>query len=263
MITALEDFDQLFNKSIFPIPQFSFNQDVARVFDNMALRSIPYYAEVQKWAVQLAVDFFIPGTVIYDLGFSTGTTILLLLKHFTQVNQIDVSKQTDFSIVGYENSAAMLKQAQEKLKDYTFSNQQNVHLYQEDITAIQPQNASVIILNYTLQFIAPEKRKKLLQTLYDSLLPGGIVLISEKTNPKHPLSQEMFTRYYYDFKRNNGYSELEIAQKREALEQVLIPFSISEYMDILSQTGFCPVEIFFSWFNFTSFLCVKPKESAG
>jgi tRNA (cmo5U34)-methyltransferase len=130
----------------------------------------------------------------------------------------------------------------------------------QDITNADLHGADIIICNYTMQFIRPMLRPKFVARLYESLPAGGILLVSEKVISQHSRLNRKFIDIYHDFKRNQGYSELEIAAKREALENVLIPFSVQENIDLLAKSGFDPVETFFQWINFVSFVALKGNK---
>jgi tRNA (cmo5U34)-methyltransferase len=227
---------------------FVFNERVVEVFDDMLDRSIPFYRQVIAVSAQLLDRFLDPGATVYDLGCATGTTLLefsRLLEH----------KELHF--VGVDNSAPMLDKA--RLKSELYSKQKSFSFLHEDITTFEHADAGAIILNYTMQFIRPLQRERFLERLFKNLRPGGILIISEKviTNDKR-LNRE-YIELYHQFKKSRGYSELEIAKKREALENVLIPFSIDENKTMLKSCGFQSVETYFQWFNFVSLIAVKPE----
>lgn len=244
-------FDNIFDKMVEPKNKFSFNKEVARVFDNMASRSIPYYREVEEATAFLAKAFFQPNTVIYDLGFSTANTILFIMR------DMEDGGRSDFLIKGYETSKAMIEEAHKKINSFSFENKHLVELEYHDINNCEIKNSSVVILNYTLQFIPLEKREALLKKIYEGLNSGGILIISNKTEPSLKKMRSIFEQRYYNFKKDNGYSQLEISAKRDALENVLIPISFEEEFLMLKKTGFFSVSPFWSWFNFSSFVCVK------
>lgn len=225
---------------------FEFSSRVVEVFDDMLDRSIPFYGEVISACATLLDKHLQTGDTIYDLGSATGTT-LLELSRILQCN--------DLHYIGIDTSPAMLEKA--RLKAELYSKQEQFSFFEEDITDFKHQNAGAIILHYTLQFIRPPARARLIKTLYDSLRPGGILLLSEKTICHDKMLNREFIDIYHNFKKKKGYSELEIANKREALENVLIPFSITENKELLHEAGFTSVETFFQWFNFASFIAVK------
>ena len=238
--------DTLFNIDAIE-EDFDFNERVVEVFDDMLDRSIPFYRQIIEGQAQLLNGFLAPGDRVYDLGCSTGTTLLefsrLLAKNGLQ-------------FIGIDDSTPMLDKA--RLKSEIYSKQKSISFAREDITAFDHPGAGAIILNYTLQFIRPLQRESFLQRLFHNLRPGGIMLISEKVINHDRRLNRAYIDIYHQFKKSRGYSELEIAKKREALENVLIPFSIDENKAMLKKSGFVSVETFFQWFNFTSFIAIKP-----
>ncbi len=226
---------------------FAFNERVVEVFDDMLDRSIPFYRQVIEGQAKLLDDFLQAGDRVYDLGCSTGTTLLELARLLGP-------KKLQF--VGIDNSSPMLEKA--RLKAELYTKQQSLSFLLEDITDFSHPGAGCIILNYTLQFIRPLQRESFLQRLYAHLQPGGILLLSEKVINHDKRLNRAFIDIYHQFKKTRGYSELEIARKREALENVLIPFSIRENKAMLQKSGFVSVTTYFQWFNFTSFVAVKP-----
>lgn len=227
---------------------FVFNERVVEVFDDMVDRSVPFYKQVIESSAQLLDRFLLNGDTVYDLGCATGSSLLELSRMLQQ-------KQLKF--VGIDNSVPMLEKA--RLKTELFSSQDRVSFLLEDITGFNHKGAGAIILNYTLQFIRPMLRETFLKRLFEHLRPGGILLISEKIiNHDSRLNRE-YIEIYHQFKKARGYSELEIAKKREALENVLIPFSVEENKELLANSGFTSVETFFQWFNFCSIIAAKPS----
>lgn len=239
--------DTVFAQRLEKIPKFSFNQDVADVFDDMLTRSIPFYDEIHKIIIDLARYGLKENNRIYDLGCSTGETMLLLDK-FASHNNINVE------LIGIDNSEPMIEKAHTKLKE---NGVRDYNLFCKNIEAIDLLPAEMIIMNYTLQFIDREKRKELLKRIYEALKPGQFFILAEKINCVERDYRELVTELYYDFKRRNGYSNLEISQKREALENVLIPLSPDENTDLLRDSGFKRVEMIFRWYNFACFLGTK------
>jgi tRNA (cmo5U34)-methyltransferase len=226
---------------------FVFNERVVEVFDDMLDRSIPFYRQVIDAQAQLLDGLLQQGDTVYDLGCATGTTLLefsRLLEH------------KELRFVGIDNSAPMLDKA--RLKSELYSKQQSLSFALEDITAFDHQGAGGIICNYTMQFIRPLQRECFLQRLFRNLRPGGILLISEKVITHDRRLNREYIDIYYQFKKSRGYSELEIAKKREALENVLIPFTIEENKTMLKDSGFVSTETYFQWFNFTSLIAIKP-----
>lgn len=238
--------------SLFQVEQvaedFVFNERVAQVFDNMLDRSVPFYEEVILSIARIVRAILKDGDTIVDLGCATGSTLMSL-------SSLLADKQ--FNYIGIDNSAAMLEKAQCKAE--MFSKKDTVHFIEQDILDMDQPETSAFILNYTLQFIRPLHREKFLKTLFSKLRPGGICILSEKTISHHPGLNRTFIDIYHSFKQEKGYSELEIAKKREALENVLIPCSLEENLSMLKSAGFVEIEPFFQWFNFASILAVKPS----
>ncbi|QEN04028.1 carboxy-S-adenosyl-L-methionine synthase CmoA [Thiospirochaeta perfilievii] len=242
--------DKVFSNPLGEIPPFTFNEKVAHVFDDMAERSIPFYREVQKMITDLSLTFFQEGSKIYDLGCSTATTSALVYQGL-----IDRGV-TDFTIKGIDNSEAMCEEARIKL-DSLGASKDHVSISLGDFLQEEIHDASVVIMNYTLQFTDPLKREAIIKKIYNGLRHNGILLVSDKLLQTNTDISRTFIDKYYNMKRLNGYSELEISQKREALENVLIPYTLEEETALFTQCGFKGVDAFFSWYNFTSFICIK------
>jgi tRNA (cmo5U34)-methyltransferase len=237
--------DTLFQQDVRP-EDFEFNDRVVEVFDDMLDRSIPYYKEVIVSTSRLLDAFLHTGDTVYDLGCATGSTLL-------ELSRLLPDKGLDF--IGIDNSAPMLEKA--RLKTELFSKQLAISFQQEDITSLAYSEAGAFILNYTLQFIRPLKRAEFIRNLFGSLRPGGVLILSEKIILHDRGLNREYIDIYHQFKKSRGYSELEIAKKREALENVLIPFSIEENLTLLKNAGFASVAPFSQWFNFASFVAVK------
>jgi tRNA (cmo5U34)-methyltransferase len=229
------------------ICNFEFNQEVAEVFDDMLVRSIPFYSEIQRMVTELAEKFSIDNTNIYDLGCSTGTTMLNILK------QKNLKK---IKIIGIDYSQPMIDLAKKNLKEKYSGN--NYEFFSSDLNKpININNASVVIVVLTLQFVRPIQRELLIKQIYDNLQNKGCLIIVEKIIPGSNLLKKVFIDFYYKFKKSKGYSDLEISQKREALENVLIPYSLSENFELLRRNGFKNADVFFNWYNFAGIIGVK------
>jgi len=238
--------DTLFNVDCVP-EDFVFNERVVEVFDDMIDRSIPFYREVIQASAQLLDTFLSPGDTVYDLGCATGTSLLLFSRLLHHKN---------LHFIGLDTSEPMLHKA--RLKAELYGKQGSISFAFEDITTFNHPGAGGVILNYTLQFIRPLQRQAFLARICDNLQPGGVLLISEKVISHDPRLNREYIAIYHEFKKSRGYSELEIAKKREALENILIPFSVDENKAMLTKAGFASVETYFRWFNFASFVAVKP-----
>ncbi len=230
---------------------FVFNDRVVEVFDDMLDRSVPYYSDVISASAKLLSAYLEDGDRIYDLGCSTGTTLIELCR---------LMQDKKLTFIGVDNSSAMLEKA--KLKAELHTKSDVVSFLEQDITRLATtsiHDAGAFLLNYTLQFIRPLKREEFLEQIYQTLRPGGVLLLSEKIISHDSRLNREYIDIYHNFKKKRGYSELEIAKKREALENILIPFSIEENKTMLEDIGFTPVQTYFQWFNFTSFIAVKPS----
>ena len=245
--------DNLYSLPRDRVGQFQFDEDVAEVFPDMIARSVPGYASILSVIEQLAGRFVRPGTNVYDLGCSLGAATLLIR------NQAPA----DAAIHAVDNSPAMIDRLRRRLSEdsQVGSNcdvpQCAVHPQLADLCEITMTNASMIVLNFTLQFVPAARRRDLLKSCFDAMIPGAALLLSEKVCFENPGQQELLTELHLDFKRACGYSELEIAQKRTSLETTLIPESIAVHVDRLADVGFNIVAPWFQCFNFASILAVK------
>ncbi|MDT8338712.1 MAG: carboxy-S-adenosyl-L-methionine synthase CmoA [Sulfurimonas sp.] len=234
------------NDKVFAKPikkQFEFDEEVAAVFDDMLKRSVPFYGESQKITEFFALKQLEDGGVAYDLGCSTATLLISIsrkLKHRA-------------TLVGLDNSEAMLEQARKKCEAF----KADIELKNADILEYDYKEADLFISNYTLQFIRPLIREELVKKISASLKKEGIFIFSEKVISHHPKLNKDLIECYYDFKKEQGYSEYEIMQKREALENVLVPYSEDENIKMAKNCGFLHCEVVFRWANFATFIAIK------
>jgi len=224
---------------------FKFDENVAEVFDNMLDRSIPHYKEILHLTTEIISNFSHTNAKIVDLGCSTGNTLIALSEFL---------KSGNYSFTGIDNSSAMIEKAMKKC--HAFKGK-NIHFIKQDITDFNLKGFDVVILNYTLQFIRPILREKFIKNIFNNLNPKGILILNEKLVFENPEINRKFIDIYYNFKQSKGYSKLEIAKKREALENILIPFTEEENISLLKNGGFETVSKFFQWFNFAGFMAVK------
>ena len=230
------------------VDDFAFGKEVVDVFDDMVSRSVPGYREIQRMTGELVADFAQPGSNVYDLGCSTGETFLAI--------QPFLPPDFDVSFVGVDSSRDMLAEADAKLKAAKFGFP--LALKPADLTdPLTVENASVVTLVLVLQFIRPLHRDALLKSIYDGLNDQGAVILVEKVLGENSTFNRQFIKHYYEYKRRNGYSELEISQKREALENVLIPYRLEEDKDLLRRAGFREIDVFFKWYNFCGIVAMK------
>ena len=233
--------DKVFTKPI--KKQFEFDEEVAAVFDDMLERSVPFYKESQK-----ITEFFVHKNlhedgILYDLGCSTASLLL----------NIHRGMEVNAQLIGLDNSEAMLAQAKRKCEAYGAK----VEVLNADILEYEYKSADVFISNYTLQFIRPLVREELVKKIASSLKKEGVFIFSEKVISHHSKLNKDLIECYYDFKKTQGYSEYEIVQKREALENVLVPYSEDENIKMAKNAGFSHCEVVFRWANFATFIAIK------
>ncbi len=238
---------------------FEFNREVVSVFDDMVSRSVPLYCEVIDLAIYWFERFYVPGTKVYDLGCSTGTTIDILARS-SRTLELDDSNQV-CRFVGIDNSEAMAEACREKLEWATSDKRIEMDIRCGDILDTDIEDASFVIMNYTLQFVPVLRRQGLLESVFEGLNEGGIFLLSEKVRAECSEVQETCTWIYEDFKQRRKYTKREIARKKEALMNVLIPFTERELREALSQAGFEAVEVIAKWNNFLTIVARKKSRS--
>ncbi len=242
--------DRYFQRPRSTLLPFSFNKEVAQVFDDMVSRSIPFYNQTNELIANLIINKNFLNPTIVDLGCSTGTLLCLIDEKFSELQD----QNSQATLYGVDQSNDMLALAQNKFNE---KNIKNAVLVQEDLqTAILP-TADIFIMNYTLQFIPTEDRLMILEKVYQALKPGGIFILSEKIKASDTHKELLLTKLYYDFKRKNGYSNLEITQKQAALNGVLLPITPAEQILMLAHAGFENTDILFRYLNFITYYCQK------
>lgn len=230
------------------ISPFQFDQSVVRVFPDMVARSVPGYSLLLSLIGIWAARYVSPHTTVYDLGCSLGAATWSVVHHVPH---------QQYRVVAVDLSADMIARCHETKSaeapaipiDFICADAENVPIA----------DASLVILNLTLQFVPIERRKQLLQKIYAGIRPNGVLLLTEKVVFEDPLQNEIQVELHHDFKRIHGYSDLEIAQKRTALEKVLIPESAEQQIERLRQVGFETVGIWFQAFNFLSIAAIKTE----
>ena len=238
--------DEVFRGEIEKASDFKFGENVAKVFDDMLNRSVPFYGEVQRMMAELAANHAVEGSFVYDLGCSTGTTMI----------GMDTLVPKEIKFIGIDDSQEMLDKCKSKLMEMGFSRPYELRC--ADLgKGSKIENASVVVLCLTLQFVRPIYREQLLKSILEGLNPGGVLILVEKVLAEESNFNRDFIDYYYNYKRRNQYSELEISQKREALENVLVPYKLSENISLLRDNGFAHCEVFFKWYNFAGIIATK------
>ena len=242
--------DTLYSSTKSDLRPFQFNQAVVYVFPDMINRSVPSYQLIIDGIGAISAKYMTDGCRVYDLGCSLGSATLSVAKH-NQGKQIHID--------AIDNSAAMVERCAQHISAFNFDASIDVH--KGDITAIDYHPCRLIVMNFTLQFISPEQRQELINKLYKALEPGGLLIVSEKITDKDDTLNDLLSSLHLDFKRDNGYSELEISQKRSALENVMILDSIDCHHQRFENAGFASSTVWFQHFNFVSFCAYKKSES--
>ena len=242
--------DKFFSKKSMKIEDFKFTKKVASVFDNMVSRSVPFYNESQEYGIEIATRFIQNGSKIYDLGCSTGTNLINLDK---KLNNLKIKKCKYF---GVDNSQPMIDVFNKKINKN--KNKNNFKLIAGNMKDLDfEKNISVLFMSYTLQFVRPLDIENLIKKIYKSLKNNGCVILLEKILVNDSYLNRSYIDIYYDYKINQGYSNVEIQKKREALENVLIPYRQSENFQMLRRSGFKKIDTFFQWFNWMGFIAIK------
>lgn len=238
--------DEVFKENLGKIDDFTFNNNVANVFNDMVSRSVPFYHEIQRMITEIAADFAPKGKSVYDLGCSTGTTLL----------NLDQVLDPSIKFVGIDNSEDMLEKCRANFKAAEVKRPYDLTC--GDLNqGVMMDNPSVVVMCLTLQFVRPLYREKLVRSICEQLDDLGCLILVEKVLGEDSMFNRLFIKYYYEMKRRNHYSEMEISQKREALENVLIPYKLLENRELLLASGFRYVDTFFKWYNFTGMVAVK------
>ncbi len=228
------------------IVDFAFDERVAAVFPDMIRRSVPGYSEIIALLGLFAEQYAQADSQLYDLGCSLGAATLSLRRRI---------QQPGCRIIAIDNSASMVERCRENIAHDLESTP--VELQCADIREVAIHNASVVVLNFTLQFLPKDERLSLLQKIYQGMLPGGVLILSEKLRFEDDERQQFQEQLHLAFKRANGYSDMEISQKRAALEEVLIPDTLEQHQLRLKEAGFTQIEPWFQAFNFASIAAVK------
>ncbi|MCX7399258.1 MAG: carboxy-S-adenosyl-L-methionine synthase CmoA [Planctomycetales bacterium] len=238
--------DDIYSLPMNRVGEFQFDDQVVQVFPDMIARSVPGYASILSMIEQLAGRFVRPGTTVWDLGCSLGAATRLIRRQ----------APTDCVIHAVDNSSAMIERLRVLLQESTETGCP-VELHEADLRSVEIRNASFVVLNLTLQFLHPDQRSQVIQKIAGGMEPGGALLLSEKICFTDPQQQDLLTNLHHDFKRAHGYSDLEISQKRSAIENLLIPETLETHVQRLRDAGFRTVAPWFQCFNFASILAVK------
>lgn len=238
--------DNIFATAQEEVKDFVFDDNVAEVFPDMIKRSVPGYQTMISTIGHLAHEYAQDNSQIYDLGCSLGAATLSIRRKLTAKN---------CTIIAVDNSQAMVNRCQQHLNNY--KSEIKTQVLCDDIMNIDIQDASIVVLNFTLQFISPSQRDTLIKNIYQGMKPGGILIISEKLVFEQANIQSVIDELHLDFKRAQGYSELEISQKRASIENVLIPDTLEQHYKRFEQAGFDKMSQWYQCFNFSSLIAIK------
>ena len=230
---------------------FEFNESVARVFPDMLRRSIPGYGGSIEAIGWLAARSVRANTRCYDLGSSLGAAALAIR---------DNVSATGVSIVAVDNAPAMVERCRQRIAAESGATQQarpEISVMEADVRDVEIAAASMVVMNYTLQFLRVGERNAMMAKIFRGLIEGGVFLLSEKVVNEDPSIEALVVDLHHEYKRANAYSELEISRKRAALENVLIPESIEIHRKRLSAVGFRHVGVLLRHFNFVSLLAIR------
>ena len=225
---------------------FTFDEDVARVFPDMIKRSVPGYPTIISMTGLLAGKYATAGSTLYDLGCSLGASTLAMRQAI---------RQPGCRIMAIDNSPAMLQRCRSIIE--TDNHETPVELHCTDLRDVTVTNASVVTLNFTLQFVPPDQRDRVINGIYAGMQPGGILVLSEKLSFNDKRLDDLNVELHHQFKRANGYSDLEVAAKRTALETVLVPETLQQHRHRLANAGFSSCDVWFQCFNFASLVALK------
>lgn len=241
--------DFIYAEPLAQVQDFCFDATVADVFPDMIQRSVPGYQTIIQTIGKLTQKYQQPQSNYYDLGCSLGAASLAMRRQLTDHQS---------KIIAIDNSPAMTERCQRHLQ--SFRSEVPVEVQLADIRDADIQQAAMVVSNFTLQFLPKQHRDQLVAKIYQGLKPGGIFILSEKIVEADPLTHELLIDLHHDFKRANGYSELEISQKRTALENVMRPDTLAEHQQRFASAGFASSVVWFQCFNFCSMVAIKALE---
>jgi len=242
----LTNTDLIYSNPKAQVKDFAFDAQVVEVFPDMISRSVPGYNTIIDTIGHLSQRFVQQNTTIYDLGCSLGAATLAMRKGI---------EASACNIIAVDNSSAMVERC--KMHINAFKGDTPVEVIEANIQEVKIENASMVVLNFTLQFIEKSERQALVTNIAEGINKGGILVISEKISHGDSVIDEHLVDLHHNFKRTNGYSELEVAQKRTALENVMRTDSVEQHIARLTNAGFSHVSPWFQCFNFISFIAIK------
>ncbi|MCF6271032.1 MAG: carboxy-S-adenosyl-L-methionine synthase CmoA [Melioribacteraceae bacterium] len=242
----MNDKDKIFEDPLYNIVDFDFDDKVANVFEDMLKRSIPGYSAIISTVGMLTKIYSKPNSNYYDLGSSLGASALAMRRNIIHPN---------CKVIAIDNSEAMVKRSRDIIE--MDNSPTPIDIYCDDIRNYKIENAAVVVLNYTLQFISPINREKIIQNIFNGMNDGGILILSEKIIFEDPKINQRQIERYHNYKKLNGYSDIEISKKKDALENVLVPDTIETHKNRLYNAGFKSADVWHQTFNFISIVAEK------
>lgn len=242
----MKNYDTIFSNPINKLGDWTFDERVAEVFPDMAQRSIPGYDNIVAMIGMLSERFVQPNSQVYDLGCSLCAATLSIRQHI---------KASGCKIIAIDKATAMIERCRSNID--TFFTDTPIEIIEADILDVPIENASMVVLNFTLQFLKPAERLRLLSQVYCGLMRQGVLVLSEKISFKDINIDELLFNMHHDFKRTNGYSQIAIQQKHSMLENVMLTDSIEVHKTRLKEAGFEHAEVWFQCFNFASLIALK------
>ena len=240
------DKDKIFAEEQGHVVDFKFDESVSRVFPDMIRRSVPGYETIIELCGSIAEKYIQPESNIYDLGCSHGASTLSM---FSRIRHDSVQ------FIAVDNSSAMIEKCRLNLQPLAATGR--LRLVEKNVEEVAIENASIVVMNFTLQFITPAQRGPLVQRIYEGLNPGGVFILSEKICFDESDESVLQQQLHEQFKSSNGYSKLEVSQKRSALEKVMVIEQKDQHLGRMQAAGFAHVVQWFQSFNFASFIAVK------
>jgi tRNA (cmo5U34)-methyltransferase len=238
--------DSIFKVGNFNDLTFTFNEEVTEVFEDMIDRSVPGYTSSLRLIENLSRKYFIEGTHCYDLGCSLGASSMSLIK---------AMGKREGKIFAIDNSPAMIAACEQKCADLIKTGK--VKFIKQDVNEAQIDKASVVVINFVLQFLNSKDRDGLLKKVFLGMKQGALLILSEKIHFDNKFRNQTIDNLHHQFKSNNGYSKMEISRKRDALEGVLITDLETLHLKRLESIGFKKVRKVMTNLNFMTLVAEK------
>ena len=238
--------DKIYFKALKTVPKFKFDHQISNIFDDMINRSVPGYQSILKIIEYLSYRYVNENENIYDLGCSLGASSLALLNGANNRN---------CNFFAIDSSLDMIKKS--KINISSKYPEEIINFIHDDIRNIKFSNTSFVSLNFTLQFLPINERFDLIKSIKENMNKGGILVLSEKINFNDSLINKQKIDTHEKFKSKNNYTNLEIKQKKIALEGVLFPEKIEEHVSRLNKIGFKKIYHVLQSINFMTMVIIN------